>query len=135
MTTKTGFDKAIADARTPDHRHYSLDLCRRIRAEKRMATALVTACIQRGYTVSVNDGGDWVVKRSTDKAEIMAALFSTDEDQIVIRDKDGNRAGWFWLVYGNDGWDVVSDFSDNAVCNAIWQEVLSPLSDKIAEGR
>lgn len=135
MTIKTGFDEAIADARTPGHRNYSPELYFRIRAEKRMATALVTASIQRGFTVSVNDGGEWVVKRSTNKAEIMAALFSTDEDQIVIRDQDGNRSGWFQLIYGNDGHDVVSDYSDNAVCNAIWEEVLRPLSDKIEEGR
>ncbi|PWJ81528.1 hypothetical protein C7441_11060 [Pseudaminobacter salicylatoxidans] len=135
MTIKTGFDEAIADARNPDHRNYSPALAKRIGAERRLCRALVGACIERGYAVSVNDGEEWVVKRSTDKAQIMAALFSTDEDQIVIRDKDGTRAGWFQLIYGNDGWDVVSDFSANPVCEAIWEEVLRPLSEKIEEGR
>lgn len=131
----TGFDSAIADATDPDHRNYSLPLAPRIRAEKRMCTALVDGCLKRGYAISVSDGEDWPVKRSTDKAEIMAALFSTDEDVIVIRDSEGNKAGWFQMIYGNDGWDVVSDYSANPVCEAIWNEVLSPLSDAIEGGR
>jgi len=129
---KTGFDEAIADATNPHHRNFSRELARRIKAEKRMCVALVTACLKRGFAVSVNDGEEWVVKRSIDKAEILAALFSTDEDTLVIRDAEGRKAGWFWLIYGNDGWDVVSDYSVNDNCDAIWNEVLSPLSDKIA---
>lgn len=130
-TIKTGFDQAIDDASNPVHRNYSPSLARRIEAERRMCTALVDECVDRGYVVSVSDGEEWVVKRSTDKAEIMAALFSTDEDQIVIRDMTMERVGWFRLIYGNDGHDVVSDYTANAVCEAIWTEVLRPLSDRI----
>jgi hypothetical protein len=128
---KTGFDQAILDASNPDHRNYSRELADRIRAEKRMCVALVKACLDRGFAVSVNDGEEWVVKRSTDKATILAALFSTDEDQIVIRDASGARAGWFHLIYGNDGYDVVADYTANEVCENIWTYVLKPLSDKI----
>lgn len=128
---KTGFDEAIANASNPDHQNYSRSLARRVTAEKRMCTALVKACLDRGYLVSVHDGEEWAVKKSTDKAVILAELFSTDQDEIVIRTTDGTRAGWFQLTYGNDGYDVVGDHTDNEVCNAIWNEVLSPLSNKI----
>lgn len=124
---RTGFDDAIDTAEERGDR----DLARRIKDERRMCTALVDACLKRAYVISVSDGEDWPVKRSTDKAAIMAALFSTDEDVIVIRNAAGDKLGWFQLIYGNDGWDVVSDSSENEVCNAIWNEVLSPLSDKI----
>ncbi|MES0071892.1 hypothetical protein [Mesorhizobium sp. M0058] len=134
-TIKTGFDEAIANAANPDHRNYSPALARRMKAERRMCTALVDGCLKRGYVISVSDGEDYPVKKSTDKAEIMAALFSTDEDVIVIRNAAGDKLGWFQLIYGNDGWDVVSDYSANEICNAIWNEVISPLADKIeAEG-
>ena len=128
---KTGFDEAIENASNPDHRNYSRPLARRLTAEKRMCTALVTACLDRGFLVSVHDGEEWAVKKSSDKAEILAALFATDQDEIVIRTAEGVRAGWFQLIYGNDGYDVVGDYTDNEVCNAIWNEVLTPLSDKI----
>jgi hypothetical protein len=128
---KTGFDQAILDAKNPDHRNYDRDLAKRISAEKRMCVALVTACLKRGFAVSVCDGEEWTVTRSTDKATILAALFSTDDDLIAIRDAAGNKAGWFRLIYGNDGHDVVSDFSANEVCEAIWDEVLRPLADKL----
>ena len=131
----TGFDQAIADASNPYHRNHSPALARRIRAEKRIATALVTHALDRGYRISVNDGEDWPVKRSADKAEIMAALFSTDEDTIVLRSSAGEKVGWFRLIYGNDGWDVVSDYSANPTCDAIWEKVIRPLSDKIEGGR
>lgn len=126
---KTGFDQAIIDAEDSGHR----DLARRIKAEKRMCTALVSACLKRGYEISVSDGEDWPVKRSNDKPAILAALFSTDEDVIVIRAKDGSKAGWFRLIYGNDGYDVISDYSVTDPCEAIWNEVIRPLSDKIEQ--
>lgn len=125
---KTGFDSDISAAEDRGER----DLARRIKAEKRMCVALVTACLKRGFAISVSDGEDWPVKRSTNKAEVLAVLFSTDEDVIVIRTKDGEKAGWFQLIYGNDGYDVVSDYSANDTCEAIWKEVLQPLCDKIA---
>jgi hypothetical protein len=128
---RTGFDEAIENASNPDHRNYSSSLARRITAEKRMCTALVKACLDRGFLVSVHDGEEWAVKKSSDKTVILAALFSTDQDEITIRTADGNKAGWFQLIYGNDGYDVVSNSSENEVCNAIWKAVLSPLSDEI----
>jgi hypothetical protein len=122
----------IADTRAAEG-HKAL--ARRIRTEGKMCGALVQALLDRGATVSVNDGEEWVVKRSTDKATIIAALFSTDEDQLVARDAEGNRLGWFHLVYGNDGTDVLSDYSANDYCEAIWTEVIQPLADGIDEGR
>ncbi|RUW81543.1 hypothetical protein [Mesorhizobium sp. M2A.F.Ca.ET.067.02.1.1] len=128
---KTGFDHAIELALA----RRSRDLATRIRAERRIARALVKACLDRGHLISVNDGEDWVVKRSDDKAAIMLALFSTDEDAIHLRSPTGDKLGWFQLIYGNSGYDVVSDHADNEICRAIWDEVIMPLADKIeAEG-
>jgi len=123
----TGFDKAIEEALSRGEN----DLARRIKAELRMCRAMVNAALAGGNTVSVCDGEEWVVVNSRDRAAIYAALFSTDEDRIVVRDKAGQRLGWFHLVYGNDGFDVVSDYSDNPYCNGIWATALRPLADRI----
>ena len=91
----------------------------RHRHERAIAERLVTDAIAQGYQVSVNDGEAWVVKRSTDSKAIMAALFSTDEDYIRIR-KEGEEGsvGTFTLIYGNDGWDVIADWSYSAETEA-----------------
>jgi len=123
----TGFDSAIHRAEDAGHR----DLAKRLKMERRICTALVGSCLRRGYLISVHDSEEWVVKKSTDKAEILAALASTDSDTIRIRDVLGMSAGSFELIYGNDGWDVVADYTDNEVCNAIWEQVIEPLSDKL----
>lgn len=109
---------------------YELDVTDRVpvwlrhRHERAIAERLVTDAIAQGYQVSVNDGEAWVVKRSTDSKAIMAALFSTDEDYIRIR-KDGEETsvGTFTLVYGNDGWDVIADWSYSAETEAVMQRI------------
>lgn len=126
----TGFDQAVEQALARRDR----DLAARLEAERRMARALVKACLDRGHLISVNDGEEWVVHRSANKAEIMKALFSTDEDYLHLRSPAGEKLGWFRLIYGNEGYDVVSDHSSNDICDAIWNEVISPLSDKISAG-
>ena len=96
----------------------------RHRHERAIAERLVTDAIAQGYQVSVNDGEAWVVKRSTDSKAIMAALFSTDEDYIRIR-KDGEQSsvGTFTLIYGNDGWDVIADWSYSAETEAQMEQI------------
>ena len=109
---------------------YELDVADRVpvwlrhRHERAIAERLVTDAIAQGYQVSVNDGEAWVVKRSTDSKAIMAALFSTDEDYIRIR-KDGEETsvGTFTLIYGNDGWDVIADWSYSAETEAQMEQI------------
>ena len=64
----------------------------------------------------------------------MNVMWQTDEEHVLIYDRAGKCLGWFFLVYGNDGWDLISDFSDNAACNEIWNTDIQPLSDRIQEG-
>lgn len=126
----TGFDTYINEQIEKGN----TELADRMMAERRMARALVDAILDRGFTVTVSDGEDRVVKKSIDRAEIMGALSSTDEDYVYVTDGNGRDRAWFRLIYGNSGWDVVSDYSANELGDAIWNEVLSPLSDKIEAG-
>lgn len=122
-----------AALKAEDRGEYSL--ARRIRVEDKMATALVEAALDRGLLLSVFDGEEWTVKRSTDKSEIIGSLFSTDADLIRLRDRGGTGHGQFWLVYGSDGYDVVSDYTVTDTTEAIYNEVLAPLSDRLEAGR
>ena len=97
--------------------------------EKAIATAAVDQLLAAGFRLGVNDGEEITIRQSTDKAAIMAALFTTDEDWLLVWDKgsvDGEpvwnghgaptskRTGhdhWVRFVYGNDGFDVISDYT------------------------
>lgn len=106
-----------------------LRLAKRIRIEGRVCAALIDALLAKGAAISVSNGEEWSVKRSTDKATIIGALFETDEDTMVARDADGNKLGWWSLIYGNDGYDVISDYSANDFSESIWNEI-KPVIDK-----
>ncbi len=73
---------------------------------------IVGRALAKGYTVSVYDGEEFPVKRSTNRAVIRDALASTDEDILVIRESDGTRVGNILLVWGNSPEEVAADYSD-----------------------
>lgn len=83
----------------------------RIKIEKQIAKAIVQSALSAGLTVSVFDGEEWPLKRSTDKTKILDALFSTDSDSLRFRDAEGEIVGFVSLIYGNDGYDVISDYT------------------------
>jgi hypothetical protein len=87
-----------------DHEKIEQPICKR----------LVTKALEAGFTVSVYDGEEWALKRSTNKAEIVAAMFSTDCDTLRFRAADGTVIGSVALIYGN-GAEVISDYSDKPV--------------------
>lgn len=92
-------------------------LAHRVRTEGRIARFLIDRALAQGFTVSIVNGsftdsdGELVVDKSRNRDEIVAALFSTDGDTIVIRYVNGIRLGAVSLVYGNDGYDVISDYA------------------------
>ena len=68
--------------------------------------------LKAGYQVSVDDGGDSYengrTEPSTDVEKIMDALFSVDEEYLIVTHPH-NKSSWIFLVHGN-GIDVISDY-------------------------
>jgi hypothetical protein len=86
--------------------------------ERRIYSRIVKDALAGGFNVSVYDGEEYALKHSTSYKAIMDAGFSTDADVLVIyRDTkdhttgDAGRVGFVSLVYGNCGWDVISDYT------------------------
>lgn len=79
--------------------------------ERAIVRRLVTDVLAHplGYTISLHDGEDWALRGSRNLNEIMGTIMSVDEETLRI---DG--VGRIFLVYGNDGWDVICDHSVNA---------------------
>ena len=90
---------------------------RRQKVEQRIASALVSSLLGRGYSLAVAQGGEDEGLATTSKRRILALLGEADEDYLFVyvlapsHQRDGARLGWVHLVYGNDGNDVIADYS------------------------
>lgn len=90
----------------------------RQRIERQIVRQIVKDAIASNYSVSVYDGEEWTLKCSSDLREIMRAVMTTDEDVLRIRAAE-NIIGSIDLIYGNDGWDVISDHTANDAMDAL----------------
>jgi len=90
-----------------------MQLQTRINIEHKIVSRIVKDALANDYKVSVYDSEEYVLKRSQSYKAIMAACFSTDDDTLVIRDNEGEYLGSIALIYGNCGYDVISDYTYN----------------------
>lgn len=103
--------------------------------ECRIALTVIRSALAAGYDVVVNDGEEDVV-RSRDPKVIAEAMMSTDEDVLAFVTGVGRHtatAGWVHLVYGNDGHDVMSDWSSNPATEAVLKDA-EALAETLSEG-
>lgn len=78
--------------------------------EERIAGKVIDAALAAGYSITVNDGEEDTLIRSTRKHLVLDAMFSTDWDFLKLC-KDEAQVGWIHFVYGNAGYDVISDYT------------------------
>lgn len=79
------------------------------------ASNRLSVSLDRGYDV------DEMLIASTDRRKIMAEAFAGDDAHIFVHPPHGkpvvggqvNSRGWVYLVFGNDGWDVINDYTMN----------------------
>lgn len=84
--------------------------------EHKIVSAAITQLLAAGYLLGVNDGEETTIHHSTDAKAIEKAMFTTDEDFLFVYVKgddvnDLRPQYWVHFVYGNDGWDVMSDYT------------------------
>lgn len=85
-----------------------------IEIDRMIATYAVDAFLKAGFLLGVNDGCETTITRSRDAAAILAAMFTTDQDRLLVyRHSDDKHFGWALFVYGNTGWDVINDYTQN----------------------
>jgi hypothetical protein len=86
--------------------------------EIRIANRLIKDALARGYMISVHDGEEWALKKSTNVFEVMNALASTDCDNVRFRDASGVYVGTVALIWGNDV-DLISDWTVSPAMEAL----------------
>lgn len=88
--------------------------------EEKIIREMLKFAIGKGYLVSVFDGEEYPVKCSANIEEIIENAMSVDEATLTFRDAETrNTIGKVLLVFGNDGWDVIADHSDNLATREI----------------
>ena len=97
--------------------------------EKKIVGLVLNSVYSSGYTCRLFDGESWATNKDATIKEIMYYLMSTDEETLVVYDAAGKRVGAIYLVYGNDGYDVIADHTDNIEINDILSEVFAWIDD------
>lgn len=95
-----------------------------------IAAKLMLIIINKGYTVAIFDGEEHTrfangKHHTNDLNDLMKNLNATGEDSIQPVGKEVHSIrGMFFLLYDNgDGMEVISDYSDNDLCNEIYTEL------------
>jgi hypothetical protein len=83
---------------------------RRQEVERDIVRATVEAALKLGFTLhSVNNGEEEPLVSTVD--EVMEYAFSCDEAHIFFREPGMPVYSWLYIVLGNEGWTVISDYT------------------------
>lgn len=77
--------------------------------EDKIARKLIETILADGLTISVNDGEETTLHKSTNIDQIVDAIGTTDLDWLYVYDNVPHRIGSIMLVWGN-GTDLISDY-------------------------
>lgn len=78
--------------------------------ERKIATAVIVQGLAAGYQIVV-DNHEEQTPLLDNLDDVLKAMFQTDEEHLKFF-REGER-GWVFFVYGNDGWDVINDYTTN----------------------
>lgn len=94
----------------------------RIRIERKIVRKVISDMLKAGFWLSVDDGEEESIT-SRSQSAIESAIMNTDEDRLYIYTETQIAAwkntgkcecmGWVFFVYGNSGFDVISDYTTN----------------------
>ena len=105
--------------------------------EEKIARKLVELLIAAGYTLSVWDGEGYAITGSGSIEDTLAAMGHAGQDTLQVsrpwqQDAYGVDVGDIYLVYGNDGHDVIGDYNVEPMLNRILDEV-EAFADALAQ--
>lgn len=88
------------------------DVKRRVAVETRIVKSTVKELLSHGFLLTVDDGDGETSKPTNNVKTLHGFLMETDDDYLHVY-SDGKHFGWVRFVYGNDGWNVMSDYTVN----------------------
>lgn len=124
----TGTYLVADDQRFFDNRCTATDADIRVRIliERAIVRQAVADILAAGLRITLtHEGDDSEAVLATDLDFIMDQASACDLEGLVIHTAEGNRVGWVQMVYGNDGWDVLSDNSTTVSPYLVGADALS----------
>lgn len=106
-------------------------ICQRMLVEHEIAERTVKVLFAEGFQLLIENGdserlGPFAYQSAIGMQPsadlVLAEMFQTDDEFLVVKKGAANH-GWVRFVYGNDGWDVISDYTTNL------EDVLKPVAD------
>lgn len=91
--------------------------CQRIAVEHDIVTRTVDLFITAGWKLKEDQEDEWM-----DRESLLDLLFNLDMATLICHPPAGKN-GWVMFVFGNDGWDVISDYTMNL------EDILQPITD------
>lgn len=94
--------------------------CMRIQLEATIVKRTVRALLAAGYALKTDasEDMDWTTSATT----ILAEMMETDDEHLLVQ-RTNVETSWVRFVYGNDGWDVINDYTTDL------ETVLKPVND------
>lgn len=84
--------------------------------------SLIKFALNNNAKVSVWDGEEWAVKKSTKYSDILDAIESVEVAEIRIRDAEENVIGWAQIIPDLDDDETVADYSITEFM-ATWEKI------------
>jgi hypothetical protein len=99
-------------------------LRRRITLETTITKKLIARLLsQWSNNLAINSGDDADDYAGRNRTKLVSACLGVDDCRVYLMNADGKTAnGWVYLVYGNDGWDLISDYTTNL------EDMLAPIN-------
>lgn len=95
------------------------------RIEREIVSTIIQNALDLNYTIIHHNGEETTAaahpngNRAKDFRKMMNEIRQCDEEYLIFKNADGKRIGSVFLVYGNDGYDVINDHTDNDEMNKI----------------
>lgn len=77
--------------------------------ERAIVSDVIAQAIAGGFTLLHNDGDGGFRPIEGSHNELLAKMFTVDDMEYLQLVRDGKSHGWLQFVYGNSGYDVISD--------------------------
>lgn len=78
--------------------------------ELAIVAAFVNQVIRAGYSISVYDGEETTVTKCRNVDLVIKAMMTSNNDFLTVYAPNHEKQGWAEFIYGNDGFDVISDY-------------------------
>jgi hypothetical protein len=80
--------------------------------EEKILRSCISELLNHGFELTVSNGMDRPIRLSTDADAVFNVMRSVEEERILVFHNNKN-IGWIYFVCGNDGWDVICDYTIN----------------------